>query len=1310
MGMNLKMTMDRMKKSIKGAKQSLLGTETRDKDAVYQDSHASRARSSKWEPTKAFERTPLYTFIGLFFGSYVLVGILSLIILSIVNKIAMMMLQTNIYPMMGVKFIVNPTISIFLWVFSRWYLILLELGLAIYGYVKMKHRNKKTRLLHDSSGINDYENDAYILTVPEIVAKYKAVPDKGAHFKDVDVSAIVAHLPISNDGLKKQLQPVLKGVGGNGKMGYDKGCASKMLPEFEEEEVTLPNGQKVKRKKIKMAMQPIVDEKDAIAQLNNVGMTDERFHILHSPKKLVVNRRKGATLADWINDTWWFADYETQRPSGIYLVDDAPINVMVVAMTRGNKGQCIINPTIDLWTRQDIKVNIFCNDPKGELYTAFYASLKMRGFETVVFNLLDPDFTDQYNPLSPAIMYARKGYMDEPQKVLTNLASNFFPMPSGGEPIWTQGERMLFNMLALLLIDIYYEEEREYIDKYGDKLDPAQIAQDLDKMWGFVTLPNVYRMVSVLATRKFVPKNPDGTPVIDEDTGEPVGESEQNMLEMLFDFTMQLPMSNIRRLFSSPYANLMAMADSEKMRSSIYGMTLTEMAFFVEGPIVSLTNASPKKSFDLISMSFPRRFQFKFDDRLVRERGYITNMVYFELYRDPYFKDKYEGADYEHVTRVDRLSWVEMRFAAILDQPRTYVKITLRPRGQDTDLVYGTFYAEFTKGYLQTPDGREFLRDPITNEYQIRDGVLRMGVLDEQTGKFKYAHPKDRLLDGEEVNVFEMTEVAYREKPLAVFSVTPPSALVYVKIVLMIIHSMFNSTVENSYMTKESGKPLLKTKYMLDEAGNLSYEGSGIDGFTTKLSIGLAQGQEYTSVFQTLQQITDVYGDTADRIIASNTGLNCFLLSSDIDMLETMSKQAGVHHVARKSVSTTVNQGLMVDEVEDAVSYTTNIQEEPLFSVNRLLRMTNGEALMLSTTKRNENDGSNSRQQPILCTQDTSLPMAWSLHKYGYGQRSFSMLTVPTQSSSIGMGDNIPPFESIIYKRAAQAALAPRVIERYKKDHGLSDMEFDMRMSSDSSAMSREIMGMINRTLNAINSQNQNDSELEAETEVPDVDPDMFMDEDDFVDFDPSELAELEQGTADDDVSDDVLNMSSDDLQALVTEKTGGMVYKKGSGGKVQMDNELVADVDVQKEHSRFNAVQHHLRSKTLGGGRFSIEDMSTGQFKTALALTIRDLPHKTFSEAPGWRVAREGEGYVIYYKDVVMAREVFGQQTQSISLDDEVDPKGHEGIKLGETVTKAVSWSIESSMIDYLKSHPDWAGLFGIRFLETLDAQYRVR
>ena len=71
---------------------------------------------------------------------------------------------------------------------------------------------------------------------------------------------------------------------------------------------------------------------------------------------------------------------------------------------------------------------------------------------------------------------------------------------------------------------------------------------------------------------------------------------------------------------------------------------------------------------------------------------------------------------------------------------------------------------------------------------------------------------------------------------------------------------MVDLNFDKSYMTKSNQKPLYKTRFMLDELGNLQSEGHGISGFATMLSIGLGQEQQFTLILQTLQQLRDVYG------------------------------------------------------------------------------------------------------------------------------------------------------------------------------------------------------------------------------------------------------------------------------------------------------------------------------------------------------------------------------------------------------------------------------------------------------------------
>lgn len=68
-----------------------------------------------------------------------------------------------------------------------------------------------------------------------------------------------------------------------------------------------------------------------------------------------------------------------------------------LAITRAGKGQTYIEPTLDMWTREDIPSNMVINDPKGELLVKFYVKGTVRGYQIVQFNLINVACTDVYN-------------------------------------------------------------------------------------------------------------------------------------------------------------------------------------------------------------------------------------------------------------------------------------------------------------------------------------------------------------------------------------------------------------------------------------------------------------------------------------------------------------------------------------------------------------------------------------------------------------------------------------------------------------------------------------------------------------------------------------------------------------------------------------------------------------------------------------------------------------------------------------------------------------------------------------------------
>lgn len=521
---------------------------------------------------------------------------------------------------------------------------------------------------------------------------------------------------------------------------------------------------------------------------------------------------------------------------------------------------------------------------------------------------MDASKTHQFNVLGEAVASARIGDYDEMATSLNTILSVFFPI-EGDDPFWGQAQQALVKMMIYSLIDYYLEEEKRFIHLNPD-LDEGAKARYLDEMWGKVTMFNVFQMLTSMSRKEvnFKLNKHSGLPgdsnmVIGNESKESDGEEgrdgkSEDAGEKITELTAflrlldELPENKMRIMALQQSDAMSLMADSEKTRATVYGIALVAMLFFTEGPIQTITSASPTQSLDVTSLSFPRRLRFKIDTRFLRAHRLVGQRVVFESFRDKAFTDKYEGEDFAHETKLDERGWVEYRFKGIYDnydeivnedgsKTKVYQPVYVRMKIVDTLSGYAMFKYdfEFTRGYQKTPDGRRFMQNPTTGERIMKGGTLRLGVYDEKSDEFvKNSDARksyERDISYEEyskntekkavkkkeveklfVNPIEQTEAVYNVRPKVIFSITPPHLTDYIKIVIVMTSVVFDRSVGESYLTKASGKPFYKTRSILDELGNMQYNGNGIPGFQTKLSIGLGQGQEYTMVLQTLQRAT----------------------------------------------------------------------------------------------------------------------------------------------------------------------------------------------------------------------------------------------------------------------------------------------------------------------------------------------------------------------------------------------------------------------------------------------------------------------
>ncbi len=277
------------------------------------------------------------------------------------------------------------------------------------------------------------------------------------------------------------------------------------------------------------------------------------------------------------------------------------------------------------------------------------------------------------------------------------------------------------------------------------------------------------------------------------------------------------------------------------------------MSFFTDPTISALTSGTMSQNVDLGGLSFPRRMGIRFHSEFIKHYRLIGMQAKWESFSDDKFTQSM-GKDFKHEDMITREGWAWYYFKGIYPEDTAYIRMQVV--NPDTGMLMRSFYFKFQKSYQTTLDAMHYVKDPILGTKIVKNGILEeLRVFKKKSsGEMVYrpAHTtfKQRKVvdfysssmpEPEEVDTQAIirTSVRYSEKPRMVFLVTPPHLMKYAKLILILIKQLVDLNFDKSYMTKSNQKPLYKTRFMLDELGNLQSEGHGIQGFQTMLSIGL---------------------------------------------------------------------------------------------------------------------------------------------------------------------------------------------------------------------------------------------------------------------------------------------------------------------------------------------------------------------------------------------------------------------------------------------------------------------------------------
>ena len=127
-------------------------------------------------------------------------------------------------------------------------------------------------------------------------------------------------------------------------------------------------------------------------------------------------------------------------------------NILVVGGSGAGKTRFFCKPGI-----MSANCSYLISDPKGELARSTGALLKKKGYEVKVFDLINPENSDCYNPF----VYVR----DEKDvlKLIDNMIKNTTPKTAGStDPFWDRAEVALDSALMLYLLSEAPTEEQNF--------------------------------------------------------------------------------------------------------------------------------------------------------------------------------------------------------------------------------------------------------------------------------------------------------------------------------------------------------------------------------------------------------------------------------------------------------------------------------------------------------------------------------------------------------------------------------------------------------------------------------------------------------------------------------------------------------------------------------------------------------------------------------------------------------------------------------------------------------------------------------
>jgi type IV secretion system protein VirD4 len=209
-------------------------------------------------------------------------------------------------------------------------------------------------------------------------------------------------------------------------------------------------------------------------------------------------------------------------------------------------------------------------------------------------------------------------------------------------------------------------------------------------------------------------------------------------------------------------------------------------------------------------------------------------------------------------------------------------------------------------------------------------------------------------------STINMEDIGYGDKPMAIFLILPDYDTSNYFLASIFISQLYY------FLSKRAAKTpgrhcKRRVVFILDEAGSLPE----IPGLATSVTVGLSRWLVYYIFVQNLSQLSNRYGDKNAETIVTNCGNKVYILSDDEKTIKKFQSWMG-----GENISSYTRSG---EQLSMSKSFTESSKEKPLLETTEMMRLLQGECVIVRASKRTDLQGNPIHPRSIFAHGDTRL-------------------------------------------------------------------------------------------------------------------------------------------------------------------------------------------------------------------------------------------------------------------------------------------------------------------------------------------------